>query len=689
MSQPWINNIPEVDWHGANGSIIIGPEPAADRYTEARLAKSVEVGMLSNVKKDTVPMQLNFTEDEEWPVVFPSIFPRLFVNGSQGIGYTIANVWLPGNLSEFVEVVEKYLKTNELDYSNLYPDFPTGGIIINKKDISNIWKTGKGKVILRGTTEIKDNKILITELPYQVYVEPFIAQIKDLIAKDEITGIDDVINKSNKKQILIEVVCGSQVNPQKVLVQLFKSTDLQKNFNANQYALTGKVPELLNLQDYIDIYVRHNSECILKEFTYDLNKAKARLEIVEGMLIILDNIDRAIELIKNSKDSNDAVAQLQKEFGLTERQAESITSMKLTSLAKKSIDTLLSEKEGLLKDIAGLEACINSKDGIKNEFLARLKDFESKFRYNRRTQVMQIEETKEKIEEIPPEDCVVIVTKDKFIKRVATKNFKVQHKNGAGIKNNSIAIFTAKTNTQDMLLIFTSLGKVFRVIVNDIPDTSKGVPISSLIKLENNEEPLAYSSLYNNTTAKYIIFVTKNGTVKKSEIEEITSIKKSTGVKVINLREGDSVAAVTFIDNETLIITSRSGHVLRFDPSFIAPLKRVAMGVKGIQLGDKDEVIACLPVKHETDTLLTVDADGNIKRTNLDVVPVQSRGIKGPVICNGLCGATLVDDNDSVLVCGDKSSICIAAQEVSSFKTKNATGTKILKNNIITSVTKI
>ena len=232
MSQSWINNIPEVDWHGANGSIQISGEAAADRYTEARLSKSTEDGLFVGIKKNNVPMKLNFSEDEEWPEVLPALYPRLMVNGCQGIGSTIANVWLPHSLDELAEVINEYLKTDIINYSKLAPSFPTGGIIVNKDELESIYKTGKGKVVLRAKTEIVGNNILITEIPYQIYVEPFIESVRQLILKDELTNIVNITNKSNKKQLLIEIECDA--NPSLVLTKLFQKTDLQKAFNANQ-----------------------------------------------------------------------------------------------------------------------------------------------------------------------------------------------------------------------------------------------------------------------------------------------------------------------------------------------------------------------------------------------------------------------------------------------------------------------
>ena len=328
MSQKWINNIPEVDWHGANGSVQISGEPAASRYTEARLTKLVEEGMLGNINKNNVPMKLNFSEDDEWPIVFPAIFPRLMVNGCQGIGSTIANVWVPHSFTEISEVIKHYIDTEEVSY-NIAPSFPSGGIIINKDDISNIYKTGKGKVILRGRAEIKNNYIIITEIPYQVYVEPLIEEIKQYAIEDENSGIEDVVNKSGKT-IHIEIECSS--DPERVLNKLYTKTSLQKNYNINQYALTDKgVPALLTLEDYLKIYTNHNIACIVRETQFDLDKAEVRSEIVDGLLRALLSIDEIIAFIKASESSAVAKEGLMNKYGFTENQAKAILAMRLAT----------------------------------------------------------------------------------------------------------------------------------------------------------------------------------------------------------------------------------------------------------------------------------------------------------------------------------------------------------------------
>lgn len=697
MSQSWINNIPEVDWHGANGSIQISGEPAASRYTEARLAKVTEEGMLSGIKKHNVPMIKNFSEDEEWPQVFPALLPRLMINGCQGIGSTIANVWLPHNLSDIAKIIHNYLLTGEIDYNDIAPDFPTGGVIINKNDLPIIYKTGKGKVILRGKADIKDNKILITEIPYQVYVEPFVDQIKELITKEEITGIINILNKSDKKKLLIEIECEN--NPASVLNQLYKKTNLQKSYSANQYALVGKTPELLNLKQYLDIYLQHNYDCIKREYDFDLAKAKDRLEIVEGLIKALEDIDNIITLIKASESAAAASQNLIKKYNFSERQAKAIVDMKLGRLAHLEKIELNEEKKELVATIANCEEIINNIDKQREIYLNRFDTFIKKYgKEERKTELAHIDikpEEKE-IAEVVPVDVVVVTTQSGLIKKVPVSNFKVQKRGGVGIKSTDDAIMsTIKTNTVDYMMFFTNAGRMYRTVVDNIPDgtnSSKGVPINSLVKLENNEKIIAVTSLHRQKLPQFVIFITKDGIVKKSFLSEYLGARKNAGIAALKLREGDSVAKVSFQDEEDIIIITKNGMSIRFGTKDIGAIGRTALGIKGINLNDGDEVVTALPVHKETDVVGLFTSNGMGKKVSLNEFPLQGRNGKG-TICYKLesgiiiAGAAMLSDEDNLLISGNKSSICISAKDVPS-QSKQALGNIIIKNNLVQSITK-
>lgn len=693
MSQSWINNIPEVDWHGANGNQIIGSSPAADRYTEARLSTAAEEGMLYGLKKNNVPMILNFSEDEEWPEVLPAIFPRLLINGCQGIGYTVANVWLPHCLKEIVDIINNYIQSGEINYENIYPDFPSGGVIINKNDLANIYKTGKGTVILRGRAEIDNNSIFITELPYQTYVEPLLDEIKELILKEEITGIKDIYNKSDKKRLLVEIECDG--NPRVVLNQLYKLTSLQKSFSANQYALVSKTPKLLNLKQYLDIYINHNLECIQKEYEFDLKKAQARQEIVEGLVKALEDIDNIIELIKKSDNSINAKNTLIEKYQFTENQAKAILDMKLSRLAKLEKVELNEELKGLTSNIESYFQIIQSVNKRKEIFLDRLLTFANKHGSNRKTALIQIEKKPEEkeIEFVEPEKCAVVLTESGLIKRIPSSSFRTQHRNGKGIKTqDDITSMIIRTNTIDSLMIFSDKGKMYRLLVNDIPvgtNVSKGQSVKSLIEMEVNENPSVIYSIYRDTDAKYVLFTTKNGVVKKTSIDEYINTKKKSGISAITLREDDELVSVNLIKDEDLILITEKGMAIKFSSTEIGASSRTTIGVKGITLNKEDYVVSALPIRNETDSLAIFAKNGLGKKIKLNELPLQKKAGKG-LICykNEVCAAALVSDEDNILICGDKNSLCISASEIPELS-RSSLGNQIIKDSNIVSISKV
>lgn len=698
MSQPWINNIPEVDWHGSNGNIVIGSSPASSRYTEARLNKPIEDGMFCGIKKNVVPMILNFSEDEEWPEVLPALLPRLLVNGSQGIGVTVAQTWLPTNLRELFNVIEKYVQEQILDYTNLAPDFPTGGIIINKNELKDIYATGRGRAIVRAKTEIKGNTIVITELPYQVYVEPLIEEIKELISKNELTGIDEIYNKTDKKRLLIEIECDA--NPGTVLAKLFASTNLQKSFNANQMALVSKTPKMLNLKDYLDIYIEHNITCIKREYEYDWQKALARLEIVEGLIKALEDIDNIINLIKKSESSKAAKTNLQQVYSFTENQANAIVEMKLGRLAHLEYIELNEEREDLKATIAHCENIIGNKDNLHNEFLTRLREYVKKYSWERKTAITQVATSKEEkaVEFIEPEKCVVVMTEGGMIKRIPAASFKTQRRNGKGIKTqDDITQAVIRTNTVDSLMIFTNKGNMYRLLVDEVPvgtNSTKGHPIKNLIEMTPDEEPEILYSIYRDTEAKYVLFVTKNGVVKKTALEEYVKTKKKSGLAAVSLKEGDSLAAVVLIKDEPLVLITKQGMGIKFNSSEISPSSRVTIGMKGIALNEDDRIVAALAVRDSNDQLAIFSESGLGKKIPLTELPLQKRGGKG-VTCykpqsstGAIADATLVSETDNVLVIGDKTSICVASNEIPTLS-RPSIGNQIIKDNKILSVSKV
>ena len=672
MSMPWINNIPEVDWHGANGNQIIGNAPASSRYTETRLSKATEDGMLQGLKKNNVDMQLNFSEDEEWPVVLPALFPRLLVNGAQGVGYTLANLWLPQNLTEVVDKVKRYVSTGEITYDNIYPDFPTGGIIINKDEIHKIYETGKGRVVLRGKTEIKGDSIFITELPYLVFVEPLIGQIKELVEKEDILYIKDILNKSDRKNLLVEIEC-ERGKASIVLAKLFEATDLQKTYNANQYALVKKVPQLLNLKEYFDIYISHNLECIKREYEFDLNKAKERLEIVLGLIKALEDIDNIIALIKKADNSKDAQAQLIKKYGFMENQAKAIINMKLGRLAHLESVELNQEKEELTSNINSINNVLGARSELIKIFLDRLDAFTAKYKYNRHTQVIQLaakQETEEK-KQIPCENVIVNIYNNNTLGRESTANLKVQKKRGKGVKaNNESLLSSIAIKTNEYLMLFSNLGKMYRLLVNDIPE-SQITNISDLLKTKEEEKIIAASASVTDET-KYIVFFTRKGLLKKTSLDEFRELKRGNGVTAIKLAEDDSIANAVFMNDEDVFIMTKNGMGIQFETKDIKAIGRNTSGVKMIKLAEDDEVVCGIPSNvNNTAYLALITENGYGKRISLTELFIQGRGGKGLQYykVNNETGHVVSafftnKSEDKILLSGPTNSICLAAHEV-------------------------
>ena len=698
LAQPWIMRYPLVDFHGNMGNIA-GDGPAAARYTEARLSKISELGLLSGLKKNCVDFIPNYDETSEEPVTLPAIFPNLLCNPNTGIGVAMACNWLPHNLKEVAEAIYQYMN-GEKDIVLPGPDFPTGGVIINKKDIPTIMKTGHGSVKVRGKYKIEKQNIIFYEIPYGTKTEDLLVEIGKASDEKAIEGISEIRDESNKKGLRLVIECEKGMSPETVVRKLFSKTNLQTSISYNQVALIDKTPTELNLKDCINIYIEHNIDCLKKELLFDLEKTKARLHIVEGLLIALEDIDNVITLIKKSENAAVARQTLMTRYNLSEIQAKAILNMKLSSLAKLEKIDLENEKKELVSKVDEFENILSSKEKQISIIRERLANIVKKYGDARRTELAQIEVSKEEkeIEEIIPEDVVVIVSQSGYIKRVPKQSFKVQRKKGKGVKSEDSAILDAfSTNTIDTLMIFTSKGKMYRLLVDNIPagtNASKGIYINSLINSENDEEVIAVTSLHRKTDAQYVVFITKKGLVKKTNLEEYTKVKRSTGIAAIKIKEGDSLANVTFINEEDLILITKNGHSIHFETTDIKPIGRITSGVKGIKIDEDDEVINGLPLHNKNDNLAIFTEKGLMLQTKLDEFPCQGRGGKGltaykPTESTGkIIGALMLSKDDNVLAIGRPNSICISATDVPCIG-RAGMGNILIKNSIITSVVKL
>lgn len=684
LSQPWVMRYPLIDWHGNNGNIA-GDGPAAYRYTEARLAKLAEEGLLAGIKKNNVDFIPNYDESRDEPVTLPSFFPNLLCNPNTGIGVAMACNWLPHNLTEVSQAIRDYLDGKEPVLPG--PDFPTGGLIINKDDIPNILKTGHGSVKLRGKYKLENTNIVFYEIPYGVSTESLLEEIGALAESGKADEITDIRDESNKKGLRIVIECRKDANLNKIISLLFKDTNLQTSISYNQVALIDKTPTELNLKDCIKIYVEHNIECIIREAEFDKVKAADRLEIVDGLLKALEDIDNIIALIKASASSATAKVELMNKYSFTENQAKAIIDMKLGKLAGLEKIELNDEKTSLEEEVKNLTEIIGSKQKQEEILWDRLSTIVKKYDDGRKTELTQIAESpKEKeIENVVPEECVVVITESGLIKRIPTKSYRTQKRSGVGVKNgDDIIKFVCRTNTIDTLMVFSSNAKMYRLIVDNIPEgtnASKGTPIQALISMETGEKPMAYASLYHGTSAKYVFFATKNGTVKKVPLSEYEKTKKATGIIALTLKEEDSLAAVTFIEEEEMLLATRGGMVIRFSSKDMPLSSRTAQGVKGMKLNAGDEVFTCIPIKHNTDNLAVVSYKGLGKQIELKEFVIQNRGGKGVSIYKEpIAGIALVDDTDDLLIFGDKTSIRIAAKELPVLS-RTSVGNSVIKNN--------
>ena len=693
LAQPWVMRYPLMFIHGNLGNQD-GDGPASMRYTETRLAKIAEDGMLNYLKKNAVEYMPNYDETLEEPVNLPSIFPNLLCNPNTGIGVAMACNWASHNLGEVAQAIYDYMDGKEPMLPG--PDFPTGGIIINSKDIPQIMRTGRGSVKIRGKYTIEKQKIIFTEIPYGVNTEDLVAEIGKVCDEEKkIEGIAAVRNESNKKGLRLVIECDKSTDPASIINKLFAYTNLQTSFSYNQVALINKTPTEMNLTKCCQIYVKHNIECLVRECKFDLEKATARQEIVDGLLRALEDIDNIITLIKGSASSSAARDNLISKYQFSEPQAKAIVDMKLGKLAGLEKIELNQEAEELRGLITSLTALLSSEEQQEMMIRKRLAEIVAKYGDARRTELCNIEIPKEEkeIETVEPEDCVVFMSQSGDVKRIPAASFKVQNRNGKGVKSEDDAVMDIiSTNTIDTLMVFTDKGKMYRILVDNLPsgtNTSKGVKIGTLINLEPGERAIAITSLYRKSQAKYVVFITKQGLFKKSLLEEYTSVKRSTGIQAIKLKDGDEIANVTFCNEEEFIIITKQGMSIRFETDLIAPIGRATSGVKSIKLSDGDEVLVGLPIHKTTDALAVFTKNGFAKKTNLDEYPVQGRAGKG-IKCSGdnIVGATLVSNEDNILLVGIPNSICVSAEAIPLLG-RVSIGNIMIKNSIVKKVVKL
>ena len=704
MSQDWNMRYPLISWHGNNGSRD-GDEPAAYRYTECKLSKLGEE-MLADIKKNTVDWQNAYTDEEQEPVYLPGKLPNLIVNGTSGIAWAMACSFAPHNLIEVMDAAIYVLQNPDCEVADLLnfitgPDFPTGGLLINKDELKTAYLTGKGRARVRGEYTIESNKsgdsIVFTSIPYKVSKEKLTVDLDKLCESGEISGIKAIRDETNRDGVRFVIELEKGVSAEPIIAKIFKKTQLEDTYSFNQVALVDKKPRLLNIKQLIENYLEHQRDVLLRKTQYDIDKVQARLHILEGLLIALEDIDNIITLIKKSASAAAAKTALMEKYNLSEVQAKAILDMKLSKLAKLESVEIQNEKKELLEKFDSLSQIL--KNPVP-EMINIFTDLKNTYGDARRTTITQVSITKEEkeIEFVEPEKCVVTMTKDGMIKRIPSKSFRTQKRNGKGVKTQGdIVTATIRTNTIDSLMVFTTKGKMYRILVNDIPvgtNVSVGQSIKSLIAMDTDEEANLIYSIYRDTDAKYLLFTTKNGICKKTALEEYTSTKKKTGIAAINLKEGDSLVSVNLIKDENIILMTHEGMAIKFNSSEISASGRATSGVKGITLKADDYVVSALPIRHNTDEIAIFSERGLGKKIKMDELILQKRAVKGLIVykptdvSGKVCAGALISDEDSILIVGAASSICISAQDVP-LLSRGSLGNQLIKGTSITSVSKV
>lgn len=648
LAQDWSTRYPLVDGHGNFGSVD-GDGAAAMRYTEARLSK-ISIEMLRDIKKDTVDFIPNFDETEKEPVVLPSRFPNLLVNGTSGIAVGMATNIPPHNLREVIDGVVKIIDNYEIDKKTEIeellkiikgPDFPTGAEILGTSGIEQAYRTGRGKIRVRAVSNIEPmengkNRIVVTELPYMVNKAKLIEKISELHRDKRVDGITDLRDETSREGMRICIELRRDVNPNIVLNQLYKHTQLQDTFGVIMLALVNNEPVVMNLLQMLQYYLKHQEEVVTRRTQYDLNKAEERAHIVEGLLIALDNIDEVIQLIRASKTAAEAKEKLMERFSLSEPQANSIVEMRLRALTGLEREKLENEYAELKKVIEEYRAILADRKVLLGVVKKEIIEIRDKYGDDRRTSIGYDEFDISMEDLIPNENTVITMTKLGYIKRMSVDNFKSQHRGGKGIKgmqtiDDDYIENMLMTTTHHYIMFFTNKGRMYRLKVYQIPEcgrTARGTAIINLIQLMPEEKITAVITLRDYDENKYLFMATKKGIVKKTSIMEYVNIRKS-GLQAINLRDDDDLIEVKVTDNtKDIFLVTKHGQCIRFDENDVRTTGRVSMGVIGMNLSYDDEVVA-MQLNTQGTHMLIVSEYGMGKRTDIDEFTVQHRGGKG------------------------------------------------------------
>ena len=692
MAQEWNTRYPLVDGHGNFGSED-GDGPAAMRYTEARLSK-ISMEMLADINKNTVDFEPNFDETEKEPVVLPSRYPNLLVNGTSGIAVGMATNIPPHNLREVVDAVVKImdnriLEDRDTDIEEVMqivkaPDFPTGGVILGTRGAEEAYRTGRGKIRVRAVTNIETlpngkSQIVVTELPYMVNKAKLIEKIADLHKEKRIDGITDLRDESNREGTRVVIELRRDANANVILNQLYKHTQMQDTFGVIMLALVNNEPKVLNLLQMLQYYIRHQEDVVTRRTKYDLNKAEERDHILQGLLIAQDNIDEVIHIIRSSQTPQISKDRLIERFGLTDTQAQAIIDMRLRALTGLEREKLEAEHQELLIKIADLKAILADEKRLLGVIREEILIVKEKYGDDRRSKIGFDEYDISMEDMIPRDNTVIAMTNLGYIKRMTVDNFRAQNRGGKGIKGmqtieDDFIADLLMTSTHHYVMFFTNFGRVYRLKAYEIPEagrTARGTAIINLLQLNPEEKISAIIPVKDYEEDKNLFMVTRKGIVKKTSILEYSNVRKN-GLAAINLREDDELIEVKITDeNSEIFLVTKFGMCIRFRETDVRATGRMSMGVIGMTLTDGDEVVG-MQLDHQGKTLLIVSENGMGKRTSLNEFTLQHRGGKG-VKCYKITEKTgdvvgvkaVNDDHEIMMITTEGIIIQIRMEEVS------------------------
>ena len=693
---------PLVEIEGNGGSLIESGNWAAPRYTDCRLSELSQY-LFEDIKKETIlEWRDNYADTDQYPSVLPSKGFYNLVNGTMGIGIGMASSVPQFNIRDLNNALIYLIQHPDCDFEEIYcpPDFATGALLINEAEVKESLKNGTGSACkLRAIIDydVKDNCLVVKEIPYGVYTNTICKQLETIEQSEENPGIERHNDLTGKK-VNIKIYLHKNINPDRIIRYLYKNTSLQDYFGINLTMLdNGRFPKVFTWKECLQAHIDHEKDVYRRGFEFDLREIKKKIHIIEGLLICLAQIEEVVQTIKQSSSVPDAKKALMTKFLLDDEQADAVLKMTLSRLASLEVQKLKDQKAELEKEATRIEEILSKEELLNKELIDGWTKVINQFADDRRTRIIEIhdENADKDIEDVAPEDCIIILTKGGTIKRIPSAAFKPQKRNGKGIKTQEdITSMIIRTNTVDSLMIFSTTGKMYRLLVDDIPEgtnASKGLSVKALVNMADNEDPSVIYSIYRDTDAKYVLFVTKQGLIKKTPLSEYIKTKKKNGINAISFRGNDSLATVTLIKDEPISIITQQGYVLKFDSNELAPTSRIASGVKAINLGADDQVTTAVAIRDPNDALALFSKNGNGKKILPSESLIQKRGGKGLKCYKGtdiIVAAALVSDEDKVLIVGNRSSICINASEIPALG-RNSIGNIMLKGNMVLSVSKV